>query len=399
MERMMTPDRALELVLENVPAKRTVRRELQHALGHVLAERIEAPHDTPGFVRAMMDGLAVCVADAGREIRVADLVAAGHPGQATVAPGRGVEIMTGAPCPEGTEAVVMVEHIERFEDRVRLPDKIKPGQHVQRVGDLCRRGAVTLEPGAPITPLVIGHLAAFDRADVLLYEPPSVAVISTGDELVAVGQPLAEGQIRDSNGPMLVALARELGVTRTRLLHASDTEESLAKAIAEARESDLVVLTGGVSMGRFDLVPRALEVEGARAVFYKASQKPGKPLLFATAGQRLFFGLPGNARSTHFCFTRYVASAIRSWMGKSPALRQDTGTLAASYDCKSDRTLFVPMLARKQDPGWLLSPLDDRGSADIYNIAIANAYVRFEAGKCVFDAGAPLPFFWMGDHG
>ncbi len=401
MERMIGPDRALELVLQHVPARQSEVCPLDQALGRTLAEPIEAPHDVPSFVRAMMDGFAVCLQDAGKEVEVHDTVGAGHTTERRVAPGHCVEIMTGAPCPEGTEAVVMVEHVQRSAGRVRLPASIKPRQHMQAVGELCRKGTVTLGPTTFISPLVVGHLAAFNRTDVRVYRLPRVAVVSTGDELVPVGEALQPGQILDSNGPMLVALARDLGVVSVSLSHAADTEACLHEALAAARDADFVVLTGGVSMGKFDLVPRVVEAFGATPVFHKVTQKPGKPLLFAVGNGRVVFGLPGNARSTHFCFTRYVAPALRAFAGRETTLWEGTGELAAPCACKSDRTLFLPMRAElRAEGGYLLVPFHERGSADIYGTARANAYVRFEPGAHELEPGVRLPFFFMGDrHG
>lgn len=400
MERMISPDRALELVLSHVPAPRAVPSRVEDTLGRTLAQDILAPDDYPPFTRAMMDGFAVVTADAGSTALVIGEAAAGHTRRLRIEPGKCVEIMTGAICPPGTEAVVMVERVQRDGDRVVLPAAITAGQHVQQVGELCRKGTRTLSPGDRITPLVLGHLAALNRVEVMVYELPRVAIISTGDELVATGGTLREGQIRDSNGPMLIAQARDLGVTAT-LLHARDTQESLTDALAKALGADVVVLTGGVSMGKYDLVPRMVEAIGAEILFHKATQKPGKPLLFASGGGKLVFGLPGNARSAHFCFDRYVAPALRGWSGRKPIRIASNGRLTRPYAVESDRTLFVPMLAGSSDEGgWRLAPFDEHGSADIYNAARGNAYVRFEPGKHTLDAGTSLSFSWMGDgHG
>jgi molybdenum cofactor synthesis domain-containing protein len=401
MDRMISPDRAFELVMEHLPPSREGSRPLADALGFALAESIQAPQDFPSFPRAMMDGYAVRVADAGTQVQVSDLVAAGHLADESVGRGRCIEIMTGAPCPSGTEAVVMFEDAPRTENHVQLPPLIRTGQHVQSIGELCRKGTVTLEPGTLITPLALGHLAAFNYGCVRVFERPKVAVISTGDELVPVGGDLLDGQIRDSNGPMLVALVRESGASEVACLHARDTEASLSEALESTRRADIVVLTGGVSMGKFDLVPKVVSSLGASPIFHKVAQKPGKPLLFATNHHQAIFGLPGNARSTHFCFTRYVAPAIRSFCRLTPVVHESLGDLVRPYQCKSARTLFMPMRAEENGRGgWHLRPFDERGSADIYSTAQANVYVRFEPGQHALEGGTTLPFFWMGpNHG
>ncbi|MCU0693693.1 MAG: molybdopterin molybdotransferase MoeA [Polyangiaceae bacterium] len=400
MEHMISPDRALELVLAHVPPTAIETVSLDSSLGRVLAERIVAPEDCPPFIRAMMDGFAVRAQDAGRSVRVCGEAAAGQATAPRVEPGGCVEIMTGAPCPEGTEAVVTVEQTQRVGDHVKLPPNIRKGQHVQPVGALCARATQTLAPGDRVTPLVLANLAAFNRERVQVVRMPRVAVISTGNELVRVGEPLQPGAIRDSNGPMLVAMTRELGVEPVQQHHARDTDEALRETLNRTASAEVVVFTGGVSMGKYDLVPRAVEAMGATMVFHKVTQKPGKPLLFAVGQGRLVFGLPGNARSSHFTFHRYVAAALRKWIGLAPAPAGGTGVLVAPMSAQSSRTLFLPVRVDRGAPAgnWLIAPLGDRGSADIYGPVRANAYVRFEPGEHHVAQGEQREFAWMGEH-
>ena len=401
MEKSVSPERALELVLQHVPAPGRSACPVEQALGRVLAEQVLAPVDYPAFDRAMMDGFAVRATDAGTSVIVAGEASAGHATRSVVEPGRCVEIMTGAPCPAGTEAVVPVETTTREGDRVRLPDGIRPGRHVQTRGQICTQGARILEPSTLITPLALGVLVSFGRSEVSVYDRPRVGVISTGDELVEGAADPRLGQIRDSNGPMLAALAREAGVADVRRLHALDTQQSLDQTLAAVRDCEVVVLTGGVSMGRYDLVPRMVQATGAEPVFHKVTQQPGKPLFVAAGPGRLIFGLPGNSRSTHFCFVRYVAPALRRWMGRQASVGSWRGRLTEPYRCKSDRTLFVPMRADPGPDGTMqVSPFDERGSADIYNIARANVYARFEPGEHALETGDEVTFAWMNEgHG
>jgi molybdopterin molybdotransferase len=397
MHRFISPEQALDLVLQHIPAPSVDSCSVDDSVGRVLAAEVPAPSDYPAFQRAMMDGFAVRVSDAGKTVVIVGEASAGHATGAKVEPGCCVEIMTGAPCPEGTEAVVPVENTTREGDRVVLPPEIRPGRHVQPRGQICKQGAPILQPGTVITPLVLGVLTSFGLDHVPVFRPPRVGVISTGDELVHGQADPSLGQIRDSNGPMLAAMARQAGaldVVRTRAL---DTSESLQGEIEKLRDRDLILLTGGVSMGRYDLVPRILEATGAEPVLHKIAQQPGKPLFVAAGPGRMFFGLPGNPRATHFCFVRYVIPAMHKWTGRKVVLAPLFGSLSRPYACKSDRTLFVPMrVETAPDGSYAVWPFDERGSADIYNIARANAYVRFAPGEHKLDAGARVPFFWMG---
>jgi molybdopterin molybdotransferase len=395
---MITADEALELVLARVAGAGVVELPVEAAVGHVLAEDVVAAEDVPPFDRAMMDGFAVAIGDAGRTVRVAGQVAAGHESGQGVAPGAAVEIMTGAPCPPGTNAVVPVEDVRREGDSVALPTLVASGQHVQRRGSIRAAGAVTAAAGEPLTTLVLANLAAFGRATVRVARRPSVAVITTGDELVAPGAERRGGAIRDSNGPMLRAMARASHAGSVATRHAADDEAALAEALAASAAADVVVLTGGVSAGRYDLVPGAAQAAGFEPVFHKVAQKPGKPLFFAVAGRRLLFGLPGNPRSSHFCFHRYVAAALRVGSGREPRGPTGVGALAAPLAVTSKRESWIPLHATVDEGGSVrLEPFAEHGSADIFSTTRANAYARFEPGRHDLATGSRLAFEWTCD--
>lgn len=396
MEGMIGADRALKLVLQHVPQPRSELCSSERALGRYLAETIVATHDVPSFCRAKMDGFAVRVHDAGKEIHVRDVVGAGHTTARIVESGHGIQIMTGAPCPTGTEAIVMIEDIVRVEDRIRLPENIILHQHMEAVGELCQQGNILVQPPARITPWLIGVLAAFDRGAIHVFRLPRMALISTGDELATAGEALRPGQIRDSNGIMLRSLAQEQGVDDTTLLHASDSHKSLLSAMNSAEHADIVVLSGGVSMGLFDLVAEVLEHLGATIVFRKVQQTPGKPMLFAVAGEKLIFGLPGKPQSTHFCFSRYVAPALRAFAGDPLPVWEGVGILAADSPCEGNGTRFIPMQAQFHPQHFVaLYPFDKAQIRGFFGSSQANAYVRVEPHVHRLRKGEPMPFLWV----
>ncbi len=392
MAELMDPDVALQQVLQRVPEPRPVELPLAEALGRTLVEPVRASSDQPPFGKAMMDGYAVSVQDAGQQVDVVGEVAAGHRTTETVAPGRAIAIMTGAPCPDGTEAVVKIEDTQRDADRVQLPALIVSGQHFQSQGGFCRTGDEIIPAGTTLTSVNMAVIASMGLASVEVAEAPSVAVITTGDELGKPGEKLSAAQIYDSNGPMLLAQARLAGAGKVLRLHSRDTEEALAKALDEVRDYDIVALTGGVSMGRYDLVPGAIKAAGGEQVFHKVRQKPGKPIFFAMRGRQLVFGLPGTPLGSHFGFHRYVAAAIRQLHGRDAAREQRTGTLTEPLELRGKRILFRLARARRQDGAWLLDPLPWRGSSDLCGPSLSNCYLRFPPGNTKLAAGDKLDF-------
>lgn len=398
MLKMIDPDRALELVLEAaVPAREAIEVPLAAASGLVLAADVTADRDYPPFDRAMMDGYAIQLADAGRTARVAHEARAGHASEEAVTPGRCAGISTGAPCPPGTEAVAIREEVQREGDEVRLPLTVRRDQHIVRRGAEAAQGAVVLEAGTEVTPLVIAVLAAVGRGSVAVWRAPRLALITTGDELARGGAAPGAAQIRDTNGPMLVALARGSGIAEVLALGAQDDAASLAAALEQAAGADVIALTGGVSAGRYDLVPDALRALGAEAVFHKVTQKPGKPLLFARRGRQLIFGVPGNPVSAHFCFVRYAAPVLRRLAGRIPAVLRGVGRLGEPFAVHEKRTVFAPARVARREDGYVVKALATQGSADIFSAARANAYLRLPPGGAELPAGARVSFELFGE--
>jgi len=373
---LLDPDRALEMVLEHTPTKRSVTLPLEQAIGLQLSETLRARCPQPPFSRGLMDGFAVRAGDGGKIVEVRGEAAAGRKPDTSVTSGTAVAIMTGAACPPGTEAIAKIEDTVRHENRVELPASLPTGQHIQAEGSLCRKGDTLVGVGAVLTPLGLASAIACGCTHARVAATPRLTVITTGDELRFSGQPLDEATIYDSNGPMLSTMARQLGRMTIERLHASDDPASLQDVLERSSEADIVVLSGGVSMGRYDLVPGIVEAAGGKTVFHKVRQKPGKPLLFAERNGQLVFGLPGTPLGSHLCFHRYVAACIRKWMGRPATPEERTGWLSGAIKSQGTRTLFRPVRATACGSGWRIDPMRWRGSSDLVGPAWANAYCR-----------------------
>jgi molybdopterin molybdotransferase len=396
MRRMISASEARSQVLDHVRPGEPVELTVGEALGLALARAVKADRDYPPFDRASMDGFAVRLAHAGRTLVVRG---ESRPG---VVPPTGpdddccVEIMTGAPCPSGTEAVVMREQVRRDDQQVELPLDIGLGQNIVRTGTECRSGSVVLPEGALLTPIALGLLATVGRSRVWVRRPPSLALLVTGDELVQNGQEPGGVDVRDSNGPMLAAMARGAGVEAARVAPVRDTTACVVGALEEVVSADVVVLTGGVSAGNYDRVPDALVDHGATIVFHKVRQQPGKPLLFAVKGRRLFFGLPGTPLGCHMSFHRYVLPALRGLAGRVALPVEERGELATPWLRTSDRQSFVPAKVTGHGGSFLVELLVPKGSSDLFTPWAANAYVDVPEGTRELCAGVEVAFEWLG---
>jgi molybdenum cofactor synthesis domain-containing protein len=396
--KMISPDKALELVLEGAEEIECAALPLNQSLGKVLAEPIFSDRDYPPFNRAMMDGFAVKLCDAGKAVHVIGTIAAGQDSDLEVREGSAVEIMTGASCPCGTEAVVKYEICQRQRDRVHLPPDLRWGSNVAGRGNECRRSTQIMEPGQEITELRMAVLAAFGHAKVTVYPKPSMAIIVTGDELDEFAGATASRKVRDSNGPMVLAMAKNLGLEALQMFKASDSSRELLKVLREASEADIVVLTGGVSAGKFDLVPETLESFGVELIFHKVTQKPGKPMLYGRKGRQPFFGLPGNPLACHLCFNRYIAPASMKMSGSSVEPIAGHGFLSDAVSAKGNRTLFQLVRVSHEDDcpdSPTVTPLVGKGSADLFAPVSANAYIRVSPHAAIAKVGDEVEFEYI----
>ena len=395
---MIEPQEALRIVLEKSPRLEAVEVPLPEADGAVLDESVASDSDLPPFDKSAMDGYAVRSADLARlpvELRVAEELPAGTAPTRPIQGGSCAKIMTGAPVPAGADRVVKVEDTEALPDgRIRIL-RTDPGRNICARGEDVRKGETVLEVGRVLRPPEIGLLASVGRERVRIVRRPTVAVLATGDELVSVSTVPGPGRIRDANSWSLLACCRRAGVGAESLGVARDTEADLREKIARGLERDVLLVSGGVSVGEWDLVPKVLRDLGVTIHFATVRMKPGKPTLFATHGRGLVFGLPGNPVSTIVGFHLFVLPALRRMMGwADPAPPTVAATLAGETRVRGNRKAFVPAVLRREGKTWAAEVIETRGSADLVGFSRADALVVLEPGT--HPAGTRVEAFPLG---
>lgn len=388
---------ALAVVLEHARPRKPEATSIDPAaLGRVLAADARADRDSPPFDKSLRDGYAVRSADCGgtTELRVIEEIAAGVVPTRTVGAGECARIFTGAPIPAGADAVVMQEDTQPLDgNRVRITDtSVKAGQWVFPRGHEMRAGEVVLPAGTELNPAAVGLLASIGVSEAPLVPWPRVAVLSTGDELVPASQAPGPGQIRNSNGPMLVSLAARAGAVVHDLGIVRDTpDETRARIDAALAESDGVVLAGGVSVGKFDLVPGILAELGVTPHVRQVRLKPGKPMLFGTRGNTLVFGLPGNPVAAFVCFELFARPALRALGGHAdPGPRTVMLPLAEAVAEVNDRPTYRPAKLEAAEVGWAVRPLPWAGAPDLRGLQPADALMVLPAGESRLDPGMPV---------
>jgi molybdopterin molybdotransferase len=386
--RALVLDAARTLPAEFVP--------LAEALGRTLARDVKAPENIPPFTKATMDGYAVRAADtrrAGRgggavELEVLEDLPAGRLSRKAVGRGQAVRIMTGAPLPRGADAVVMVEDTQRRAGRVLIGRQVRRGDNIGLAGEDLKKGETALGRGVLIGPAEIGMLAAAGVVRAPVTRRPKLAVIATGDEIVEPGERKRRGQIRNSNGPALTSLARAAGADAAYLGIARDMSTSLAARLAKAGRADVLVLSGGVSVGDYDLVKAELEAAGVKPVFWKVRIKPGKPTFFGLRRRQMVFGLPGNPTSAMVTFHLFVRPALDRLLGRAAVgLEQATAVLAEAIDLKPGRTQYLRGRIVSRGPVLRVAPYEDQRSGVLRSMVHGRVLIAVPADTGRIEAG------------
>lgn len=395
---MLTVAEASRAIAEAIPACDVVSVPLAEAHGRILRQVVSAERDQPPFDRVTMDGIAISFAawDEGvRSFKIQGTQHAGDPVMSLAAPGNCIEIMTGAVLPQGTDCVVAVERLTVDAGMAIVEPDYAPAerQYVHAQGSDYRHGDVVLEPGSVISPMDIAIIASCGLEQVDVGRQPTVRVISTGNELVAPGEPIALHQVRLSNGPALVAMLAGQGFGKAVHEHIPDDPDELESRLAAILgENDVLILSGGVSMGKADYVPAALKNLGVQVVFHKISQRPGKPMWFGIGpDKQVVFALPGNPVSSLVCCRQYVLPALYQAGGRTKP-GAEFAALAEDITFKADLTCFQPVhLAASADGLLLATPVVTNTSGDFASLSGTAGYVELAKEQSEFAAGTVVP--------
>lgn len=397
---METVASAEALILERLPPFGTVSVGIDAAVGTVLRETLTAERDQPPFDRVTMDGIALAYASwaAGRRnYRVGGVQGAGAPALSVSDPETCIEVMTGAVLPTGADTVIPIERLERRGGEVQIAAdyEVQPGQFVHQRGSDQLRGQPLLHPGVLIRAPEMALLVAAGRARVQVTRRPRIAIVSNGDELVDVGQPVTDFQVRSSNDRAIAAALAQRGFERSSRALIPDDPQLLETRIRQLHDShDVVILSGGVSRGKYDYIPPIMQSLAVEMVFHKVSQRPGLPMWFGiSAAGKSIFALPGNPVSSLVCLVRYVIPGLERAMGARPKPLSRVA-LAAPVDFAPALTYFLPVVLQPGADGVLhAQPKPTNTSGDFISLAGTDGFVELEKDQAHFASGHLARFF------
>ncbi|MFC2085602.1 gephyrin-like molybdotransferase Glp [Bacteroidota bacterium] len=385
MKSMISVAEAREIVLANTPTGTAEIVQLGAAPGRVLAEPIVAREDIPSFDNSAMDGYAVTAAGLDQipaSLEIIEDIPAGRPPTKSVSDKTCARIMTGAPLPAGSDSVVPVEWTSGFleiGETVTITRAPAIGQHVRRAGDDIKTGQLIFQPGTRILASMVGTIASLGYHTLSAARRPTVSVVATGSELIAPGEQLSEGKIRNSNGPGLAALARSAGADVMHELVARDDYHETLTALKTASAADILLVSGGVSVGSHDFVKEALDELNTTLLFWRVRQKPGKPLAFGTAAKTIVFGLPGNPVSSAVCFYQFVYPAILRLLGASTDRILRRARLTSPITKAGGLHYFIAGRSSVQDDGCLSVQRSGPQGSHVYSsVATADCIIHLD---------------------
>ncbi len=392
---MISTDDALRIVLESVAPLGVERVPILDALGQVLAEEIRSSRDIPGFDNSAMDGYAVRAADIATaseahpvRLKVLETVAAGRMPAHQVGPGQCARTMTGAPIAPGADAIVQVERTREDGSIVEILAPAEAAAFIRPRGEDLRAGEPVMAPGRTLSPADLGMLASLSRSMVGVYRRPRVAIVATGDELIDIDQIPTGAQVVNSSVYALSGAIREAGGEAVILRVARDTKGEVRERLEEAMAFDVILSTGGVSVGQFDFVKGVLDELGMRTLFHGVAQRPGRPLKFGTIGARPVFGLPGNPVSTLVCFYLYVGPALRRMGGRAEVgLARVCVRCAVDIKLANNLTEFVRVKLERQGGDYLATPTGNQGSGILSSLSRADGLLIGPAAASLLRKG------------
>jgi molybdopterin molybdotransferase len=397
---MTSVAQAQEIIRQRADALEAESVPLGEAHGRILREPVAAAEDVPPFDRSAMDGFAMLENDPANEAEVVGEIRAGETSERELRPGEAIRIFTGAQLPGPGLRVIMQEDVEAQAGRIRLVRAPGADSHVRRRGEDARAGEVLLSPGTPLDAAAVALLASLGKTSVLASRRPRVLHLTTGDEIVPPGRPLAPGQIRNSNAFLIAGLCREWGADGTTHLHAPDDLKAMTDLIAQAEPGryDLLLISGGSGAGKYDFTARLFQQLKAEMLFQQVDVRPGKPLIFGANPAQLLFGLPGNALSHFVCFHLFVRAALGGLLARAPEAPR-TATMAALVpDTANSRETWWPARLKFRDERVELRALPWKSSGDITRLPGADALIRVPARTARLSAGERVEYLPLRNH-
>jgi molybdopterin molybdotransferase len=384
---MISVKEAKKIISENVSSLEPVTLSLQESAGLILAEEVYASMDIPAFPQSSMDGYAFSFEGwkQHKKLKITGEVAAGSNETFTLAPGNAVRIFTGAAVPAGADTVIMQEKVKAQNGELIIEDEaLQPGNSVRSKGSEIKAGALALEKGSTLSPAAIGFLAGIGITEIKVYPNPSISIIITGNELQQPGQSLQHGQVYESNSFALKAVLQQLHINDIKILYATDKSEVVTGTLKKALEqADVVLLTGGISVGDYDFVLQAATECGVEKLFHKIKQRPGKPLYFGKKENKLVFGLPGNPSSVLTCFYQYVIPALEKLSIRKIGLQTLQVPLERSFMKAAGLTHFLKGFYN----GKTAAPLDAQESFRLSSFAKANCLIQVDEDTTALKEG------------
>lgn len=382
---MIRVEEAKKLISDNISPLKSILKSLGDSSEHILAQDVFGYYDIPAFRQSSMDGYAIIFDDKDKELDVVGEMAAGTANQFTLKNGQTSRIFTGAPLPEGADTVVMQERVTRNGNKISFTDdKLVSGANVRQVGSEIRSGALAMQKGDLLTPAAMAFLAGIGISEVEAYPMPKVAIILTGNELQQPGFPLSFGQVYESNSYSLSAALKKEGIHDIEVLKAEDNLEKLTEVLKSALENnDVVLLTGGVSVGDYDFVLQAAADCCVKQIFHKVKQKPGKPLFFGKLKDKVIFGLPGNPSSVLNCYYNYVVPAVKMLSNKQSSLMEISAELTHNYTKPKGLTHFL----KGNYKDGKATPLGAQESYRLSSFAQANCLIQLKEEQENFSSG------------
>ncbi|MFZ1805990.1 MAG: molybdopterin molybdotransferase MoeA [Cyclobacteriaceae bacterium] len=394
---MVSVSEAISIIESHLysPSKESV--PVTEALNRVLAEPILADRDFPPFNRVAMDGIAIQFDQFTKEhnsFEIEDIAPAGVPQKTLTHKTNCMEVMTGAPLPSNTDTVIRYEDLEIKDKKASiLISEIKAQQNVHGQGQDAKKNQVLLKEGTQLSPSEIALIASVGKTHVMVRSIPKAAIISTGDELVDIGDTPEAHQIRRSNSYALKAGLKSMGC-EANLFHIRDEKEIIKKEMTGIlQQHDLIILSGGVSKGKFDFIPEVLEQLGVEKHFHKVKQKPGKPFWFGSVDNKTVFALPGNPVSTYMCYYKYIKPWLRKSWGLSSQI--EYAVLSTDYQFNGDLTYFLQVNIENELGAQVAYPVTGGGSGDFANLKEVNAFMELPEGKTTFQKGEAYPVFFF----